>query len=186
MFENFLRRIAELKATYTMDNRQEMCIDEIQRVVGDKSVLVMVSGGVDSAVCCALLTKALGADRVVAIHIDNGFMRLNESTGVMEALKKDLHVQIHRFNCVSDFMNGRFIDKTGVQTPPLSETVSPEDKRRIIGDTFIRCKDKIMNELQLDTDMFFAQGTLRPDLIESASSMASGFADTIKTHHNVR
>jgi GMP synthase (glutamine-hydrolysing) len=184
MFDNFLRRICELKANYTMDNRQEMCITEIQRVVGDKNVLVMVSGGVDSAVCCALLTKALGAERIVAIHIDNGFMRLNESTGVMEALKKDLHVQIHRFNCVEDFMNGKFIDKNGIETPPLCKTVSPEDKRRIIGDTFINCKDKIMKELNLDTDMFFAQGTLRPDLIESASSLASGFASTIKTHHN--
>uniref|UniRef100_A0A7E4W2E9 GMP synthase (glutamine-hydrolyzing) n=1 Tax=Panagrellus redivivus TaxID=6233 RepID=A0A7E4W2E9_PANRE len=184
MFENFLRRIAELKATYTMDNRQDLCIAEITRIVGDKNVLVMVSGGVDSAVCCALLTKALGADRVVAIHIDNGFMRLNESTGVMEALRKDLHVQIHRFNCVDDFMNGTFVDKNGVKTPPLSKTVSPEDKRRIIGDTFIRCKDAIMKELKLDTDMFLAQGTLRPDLIESASALASGFADTIKTHHN--
>ncbi|KAE9552854.1 hypothetical protein FO519_003919 [Halicephalobus sp. NKZ332] len=183
MFENFLRRIAKLEATYTMDNRQEMCIDEIKRVVGDKNVLVMVSGGVDSAVCCALMTKALGADRIVAIHIDNGFMRFNESDGVMVALK-ELGVRIHRFNCVEDFMNGTFVDKNGVQTPPLKKTVSPEDKRRIIGDTFITCKDRIVKELNLSTDMFLAQGTLRPDLIESASSIASGFADTIKTHHN--
>lgn len=184
MFENFLRRIVGLKANYTMDNRQEMCIEEIQRVVGKKNVLVMVSGGVDSAVCCGLLTKALGPERVIAIHIDNGFMRLDESTGVMEALKKDLHVRIHRFDCVDDFMNGKFIDINGKETPPLSKTVSPEDKRRIIGDTFINCKDKIMKELELDSDMFFAQGTLRPDLIESASSLVSGCADTIKTHHN--
>ena len=183
MFENFLRRIAKLEANYTMDNRQDMCIEEIKQIVKDKSVLVMVSGGVDSAVCCALMSKALGTERIVAIHIDNGFMRLNESDRVMVALK-ELGVRIHRFNCIDDFMNGTFVDKNGKETPPLSKTVSPEDKRRIIGDTFIRCKDRIMNELGLNSDMFLAQGTLRPDLIESASAIASGFADTIKTHHN--
>ncbi|VDN17486.1 unnamed protein product [Gongylonema pulchrum] len=67
---------------------------------------------------------------------------------------------------------------------PLMRTVLPELKRRIIGDTFMRVKDRIMHELKLDKDVFLAQGTLRPDLIESASELASGHADVIKTHHN--
>lgn len=88
IFNNFLHKIAEFSSTYTILNRELMCIDHIKEVVGDKNVLVMVSGGVDSTVCAALLHKALGADRVIAVHIDNGFMRYNESNLVVESLNK--------------------------------------------------------------------------------------------------
>jgi GMP synthase (glutamine-hydrolysing) len=88
MFENFLRKICGLSATYTFQNREKLCIDYIKDIVGDKKVLVMVSGGVDSTVCAALLNRALGKERVVAVHIDNGFMRYKESENVVKALKE--------------------------------------------------------------------------------------------------
>ncbi|KAH7692961.1 GMP synthase, partial [Aphelenchoides avenae] len=182
MIVNFLRKIAGIKGNYTMHNREHLCIREIQETVGDKNVLVMVSGGVDSTVCAALLNKALGPERVVAIHIDNGFMRLHESTNVIKSLEA-VGLKVQRFNCVDEFLNARYTYGE-IETPPLRKVVQPEQKRMIIGDTFIRCKDQIMEKLGLNTDMFFAQGTLRPDLIESASSLASSHAEIIKTHHN--
>lgn len=186
MINNFLRKIVGLSAKYTIDNRELMCIKHIQKIIGDKSVLVMVSGGVDSTVCAALLHKALGPSKVYAIHIDNGFMRLNESKNVIESLKA-IGLEVHRFNFVDEFLSGR-IHIQGIETPPLRWAIKPEDKRMIIGDTFIRCKDIALKELQLGEDatdgIFLAQGTLRPDLIESASELASGNAEVIKTHHN--
>ncbi|CAI4232115.1 unnamed protein product [Auanema sp. JU1783] len=182
IFENFLYRIANCRGDFTMENREDVCIAEIRKVVGDKKVLVMVSGGVDSTVCAALLHKALGNERVTAIHIDNGFMRENESEAVIASLNA-LKLSVHGFNCEIEFMQGT-INGTKEEVK-LESTLEPEEKRQIIGNTFIRVKDRIMDELQLDQDEYFlAQGTLRPDLIESASSLASGHADTIKTHHN--
>ena len=87
MLENFLYKIADLSPDFTLDNRLETSIAEIQNRVGDKTVLTLVSGGVDSAVTTALLLKALPAKQVMALHIDTGMMRLDESDGVCEALK---------------------------------------------------------------------------------------------------
>uniref|UniRef100_A0A8R1XLA8 GMP synthase (glutamine-hydrolyzing) n=1 Tax=Onchocerca volvulus TaxID=6282 RepID=A0A8R1XLA8_ONCVO len=182
ILHNFLFDIAGVTGGFTIDNREQKCIQEIRSVVMDKKVLVMVSGGVDSTVCAALLHKALGSDRVIAIHIDNGFMRFNESDRVVESLNK-LNLKVRRYNAFYAFMNGRISVGSELSTS-LMRTVDPEVKRKIIGDTFMRVKDKIMDELKLDKDIFLAQGTLRPDLIESASHLASSCADVIKTHHN--
>ncbi|KAI6197279.1 Glutamine amidotransferase [Aphelenchoides besseyi] len=182
MFENFLRKVVGLHATYTIANREKLCIDYIRDVVGDKKILAMVSGGVDSTVCAALLHRALGKDSVVAIHIDNGFMRFNESRDVVLSLN-NLGLNVQCFHYIDEFLNSRLCNGEK-ESPPLKCVTNPEEKRMIIGDTFMRCKDYIMQKLNLGTDMFIAQGTLRPDLIESASSLASGCADTIKTHHN--
>ncbi|EJW81164.1 hypothetical protein WUBG_07927, partial [Wuchereria bancrofti] len=182
ILHNFLFGIAGVVDGFTIDNREQKCIQEIRSVVVDKKVLVMVSGGVDSTVCAALLHKALGSDRVIAIHIDNGFMRSNESDQVVELLN-ELNLKVRKYNAFYAFMNGRIQIGNELSTP-LMRTIQPELKRKIIGDTFMRVKDKIMDELKLDKDIFLAQGTLRPDLIESASHLASSHADVIKTHHN--
>lgn len=102
----------------------------------------MVSGGVDSTVCAALLHRALGAERVVAIHIDNGFMRKNESVKVVESLNA-LGLDVKSFNYMDEFLSARVHLRDNVETPPLRNAVAPEEKRMIIGDTFIRCKDHV-------------------------------------------
>jgi len=192
IFNNFLIGIAGMQASFTLSNRETQCIEELKRMVGPTNkVLSLVSGGVDSAVCTALLFKAIGRDRVVAVHIDNGFLRKNESGKVKESLEK-IGLSLHVFNEKHQFFHGttRIPTKLGnnmvnVEVGPLHSVVLPEEKRKIIGDTFMKVSDNIMKKLNLDPETtLLAQGTLRPDLIESASHLASENASTIKTHHN--
>uniref|UniRef100_A0A0K0FMP7 GMP synthase (glutamine-hydrolyzing) n=1 Tax=Strongyloides venezuelensis TaxID=75913 RepID=A0A0K0FMP7_STRVS len=183
ILDNFLKLVCNLTGNFTMEAREKVCINEIRRIVGDEQkVLVMVSGGVDSTVCAALLNEALGRDRVVAVHIDHGFMRLNESQKVIKSLE-NIGVKVHFYEAYEKFINETIDDCNG-QKKKLCDIVDPELKRQIIGNTFIHVKDDVMKDLNLDSNIFYAQGTLRPDLIESASSLVSGRADKIKTHHN--
>uniref|UniRef100_A0A914N0D3 GMP synthase (glutamine-hydrolyzing) n=1 Tax=Meloidogyne incognita TaxID=6306 RepID=A0A914N0D3_MELIC len=183
ILSNFLRRVCRLTCRYTFLNREHKCIELIRQTVGDKHVLVLCSGGVDSTVCAALCIKALGSEKVHAIHIDNGFMRYNESSSIIKSLSA-IGLVVNRFDFLTEFLNARIIDK-GVETLPLKFVTCPEHKRKIIGDTFIRCKDAAIEKLGLyNDDLYLVQGTLRPDLIESASQIASGCANVIKTHHN--
>jgi len=192
MLKNFLTGIAGFQQDFTLDSREKGCIDEIQKIVGDTDkVLSLVSGGVDSSVCTALLFKAIGPERVVAVHIDNGFLRKNESAQVKESLEA-IGLKLHVFNESHQFFHGttRIPSKLGnntvnVEVGPLHSVMQPEEKRKIIGDTFVKVTNNIMKQLNLDPEhTFLAQGTLRPDLIESASHLASNSAATIKTHHN--
>jgi GMP synthase (glutamine-hydrolysing) len=183
VLRNFLYKIAGLSGSYTIDDREKKAIDYIRNTVGDSNVLMLVSGGVDSTVCATLLNKAIGPEKIYAIHIDTGFMRLDESRKVYEQLK-ELGLELRVVDAKEQFYSARTtID--GMETPMLSEVVDPQVKRKIIGDTFIRVAQEEIQSLGLSVDdVYLAQGTLRPDLIESASSLASGGADTIKTHHN--
>lgn len=192
MLKNFLFEIAGCKGTYTMKCREAACIDYICSTVGNNKVLMLLSGGVDSTVCAALLNKALKEDQVVAIHIDNGFMRKNESTKVEESLSR-IGVKVKVVRAAHTFYNSTTsipIDRTDPnsrkkKTNMLNTTTNPEEKRKIIGDTFMKVANDVIEELNLKPqEVYLGQGTLRPDLIESASAYASSNADPIKVHHN--
>lgn len=189
VLSNFLFKIAQVPATYTVEDREALAISYIRNTVGDHKVLVLVSGGVDSTVCAALLSKALQPDQIIALHVDNGMMRFQESQQVKAALEA-LGVTLTVVDATSDFQDATTTltnKKTGESklVGPLKTTTDPQEKRQIIGDTFIKVAKDYLASLQLDLDnVFLAQGTLRPDLIESASTHISKNADTIKTHHN--
>ncbi|XP_011853459.1 PREDICTED: GMP synthase [glutamine-hydrolyzing] [Mandrillus leucophaeus] len=165
ILKNFLYDIAGCSGTFTVQNRELECIREIKERVGTSKVLVLLSGGVDSTVCTALLNRALNQDQVIAVHIDNGFMRKRESQSVEEALKK-LGIQVKGIEEPQKSVDIQIILQTG---------------KLIVGEI----ANEVIGEMNLKPEeVFLAQGTLRPDLIESASLVASGKAELIKTHHN--
>ncbi len=184
MLKNFLFEIAKLTASYTLDTRIEQAIDKIKATVGDKKVLVLVSGGVDSAVTLVLLHKSIPDDRIIALHVDNGFMRKNESATIKRAFEaigfKDLIVVEG-----TDYFTKTPVTEDGVTYPDIFHIADPELRRRVIGKRFIEVSEAKLKELSVEfNDVFIAQGTLRPDLIESGNPDVSKFAHTIKTHHN--
>ena len=183
MLSNFLFKIVQLKASFTLEDREKKAIAYIKSAIGDKQVLLLASGGVDSTVCAALLQKALKPEQIIALHVDSGFMRQDESQAVKIALAK-IGINLTVIDAKQDF----FAAKTkiaGQEIGPLTKITDPQVKRKIIGDTFIKVTENYLRTLNLDLDnVFLAQGTLRPDLIESASKNVSQVAATIKTHHN--
>ena len=142
-------------------------IDKIKAQVGKDSVLCALSGGVDSSTVALLLHKAIG-DRLTCVFVDNGLLRKNEAKNVLEIFDK-LDIKIIFYNEVD-----RFLDL-------LSDVIDPEERRKLIGREFIKVFEEISK--QNGSFKWLAQGTLYPDVIESAST--SGPAATIKTHHNV-
>lgn len=192
MLRNFLFDIALLTGDYTMQGREAQCLKYIKDTVGNNKVLLLLSGGVDSTVCAALLHKALQREQIIAIHIDNGFMRKNESAKVHTSLQK-VGLNLRVIRAASNFSEGTTVvalDKIEGSlrtriTKMLCMASNPEEKRKIIGDVFVKISDEIIADLNLKADeVVLVQGTLRPDLIESASKLVSSKADTIKTHHN--
>ncbi|HVV66516.1 MAG TPA: glutamine-hydrolyzing GMP synthase [Candidatus Saccharimonadales bacterium] len=183
MLANFLFGVCELKPDYSLENRLDEATRYIQENVGNRDVLVFASGGVDSTVCAALVGRALPPDKVHVVHIDTGLMRYQESRTVAEALEA-AGVPVKVVQAEEQFLNGTTIID-GKATPPLREVDDPEVKRRIIGDTFMKIREEVLADLKLNPkETVLAQGTLRPDLIESASHLASAKAAVIKTHHN--
>lgn len=190
MLRNFLS-FAQFSFSFVMTDRKAIALDYIrERTKEGQRVLSLVSGGVDSTVCTALLLEALGPERVVCVHVDHGFMRENESAKVVEELAA-LGAHIHVVDAAATFANATTTIPASKSNPeprtslPLYITVSPEEKRHIIGNTFMTVSNEAMISLNLDVaSLLLAQGTLRPDLIESGSQTVSKTADAIKTHHN--
>jgi GMP synthase (glutamine-hydrolysing) len=172
IIENFLFTVCGCRGDWSVANYLDEAISEVQQQVGDKPVIVLVSGGVDSTVTAALLAKALPPDQVYAIHIDSGMMRLNESRQVVDSLQALGLKHLHFVDASETFLNR------------LAGVTDPETKRRIIGDTFIEVQDQEVARLGIDADAaYLAQGTLYTDLIESGVTGTK--TATIKTHHNV-
>lgn len=164
---NFLFEICRVKADWKMENFIERSVAEIKAKVGDKKIILGLSGGVDSSVTAALLSLAVGKN-LKAIFVNNGLLRLNEREEVERNFKDRVDLVIS--DSEDDFI-GR-----------LAGVTEPEKKRKIIGNTFIDVFERIAKDIK-DAD-FFAQGTIYPDVIESSSKL-KGPSATIKTHHNV-
>ncbi len=169
ILERFVVDIAGCQKLWTAGKIIDDAIARVREQVGDQKVLLGLSGGVDSSVVAALLHKAIG-DQLVCVFVDNGLLRLHEGDQVMAMFAENMGVRVIRADSEELFL-GRL---KGVQ--------DPEDKRKIIGNTFIEVFDE--HSSALDNIGFLAQGTIYPDVIESAGS-TTGKAHVIKSHHNV-
>lgn len=151
---------------WNMKNFIEDQVDRIREQVGDKKVLLALSGGVDSSVVAAMLIKAIGK-QLVCVHVNHGLMRKHESESVVEVFKNQLHANLIYVDAVE-----RFLGK-------LENVADPEQKRKIIGGEFIRVFEEEARKLEgID---FLGQGTIYPDIIESGTKTAK----MVKSHHNV-
>ena len=169
IIENFVHSICQCGNDWTPGNIIEKDINNIREDVGDDHVLLGLSGGVDSSVVAALLNKAIG-DQLTCIFVDNGLLRLNEGDQVMEVFSNHMSLNVIRVDAEEIFLE----KLRGVQ--------DPEEKRKIIGNTFIEVFEEQASKL--DNVKWLAQGTIYPDVIESAGAK-TGKAHVIKSHHNV-
>ncbi len=164
---NFLFEICGLKPTWNMESFIESSVRSVKNEVGRGTVLLGLSGGVDSSVTAVLLQKAI-SDRLTCVFVNNGVLRKDEHTKVIERFEKHLK------------LNLRYVDASSRFLRKLKGVTDPEKKRRIIGREFI--KVFLSEAKKIGTFDFLAQGTLYPDVIESVST--KGPSDTIKSHHN--
>ena len=169
ILKRFITDICKCDKRWTTENVIEDLINKIKAQVGQQKVLLGLSGGVDSSVVAVLLQKAIG-EQLTCVFVDNGLLRLNEGDEVMKTFSENLGVKVIRANAQKYFFN------------ELSNESDPELKRKIIGNAFV----EIFNQesIKLKDIGFLAQGTIYPDVIESAGA-ASGKAKVIKSHHNV-
>ena len=165
MIRSFLYSVCGAKGDYDLNNLEQQLIADVKKQVGDAHVLLALSGGVDSSVCAALLSKALPG-QLHCIFVDHGLMRKDEGNQVESAFKnRDL--DFIRVNAQDRFLKA------------LAGVTDPEQKRKIIGAEFVRVFED--ESKKLPNVKFLAQGTIYPDVIESGGSKAA----TIKSHHNV-
>ncbi len=165
MIRNFLYNVCGAKGDYTLRNLEKVLIEQIREKVGDSHVLLGLSGGVDSSVCAALLSKAVPG-QLHCIFVDHGLMRKDEGDEV-EAAFKDRDLHFVRVNAGERFLRA------------LKGVTDPEQKRKIIGAEFVKVFED--ESAKLPDVKYLAQGTIYPDVIESGD----GKAATIKSHHNV-
>jgi GMP synthase (glutamine-hydrolysing) len=166
ILKNFLYRICQAAGGWTMENYAETAVAEIRRRVGTGRVLLGLSGGVDSSVAAVLLDRAVGS-QLTCIFVDHGLLRKEEARQVQEIFSS-----AYDMNLICVDASDRFLSK-------LADVIEPEEKRKIIGEEFIRVFEEEADKL--GKVEFLAQGTIYPDVIESGK----GHAAVIKSHHNV-
>ena len=169
LIANFLSRIAGLSGKWTMSAFRERAIAAIRKQVGDKRVICGVSGGVDSSVAAVLIHEAIG-DQLNCVFVDTGMLRAGEAEEVLTVFRGNYNIPL-----VHNDATDLFLEK-------LSGVTDPEQKRKIIGSTFIDVFEA--EAKKIGGAAFLAQGTLYPDVIESVSVLG-GPSSTIKSHHNV-
>ena len=169
MLKNFVKACG-VRSRWSMETFIDVTTKRLSNEVGKSKVLMFLSGGVDSSVAFALLNKALGKDKLLGLYINNGFMRKHESEEILKRYSQLGYKNIQSRNYSSFFLDS------------LTGQVDPQIKRQIIGTTFIKMRDRFLNELNLNPqDWMLGQGTLYPDIIESGGTE---YAEVIKTHHN--
>ena len=169
ILERFLHEIVGCQSLWTTEKIVDDSIARVKEKVGSDKVLLALSGGVDSSVVAALLHKAIGK-QLTCVFVDNGLLRLNEAAQVMETFAKHMGINVIRIDAESRFLK------------VLKGVSDPEEKRKIIGVEFIKIFEEQAKSLE-DTK-WLAQGTIYPDVIESAGA-ETGKAHVIKSHHNV-
>lgn len=169
MFEHFVLQLCACKPLWTPANIVEDAIKKVREQVGSDKVLLGLSGGVDSSVVAALLHKAIGS-QLTCVFVDNGLLRKQEGDQVMDMFAKNMGVKVIRADAQDLFLNA------------LKGVSDPEKKRKVIGGMFIEVFDA--EATQLKDVNWLAQGTIYPDVIESAAAK-TGKAHVIKSHHNV-
>src|SRR5258706_5546883 len=169
LLKHFVVDICGVKPNWNPASIIEDSVVRIQKQVGNQRVLAAVSGGVDSSVAAALVHKAIG-DQLVAVFVDTGLLRKNEGEQVASAFRDNLHAELVTVNAADDFLSA------------LKGVTDPEQKRRLVGEKFIRTFEQ--QAKQLGQPKFLVQGTIYPDVVES-SAPDRNKAEKIKTHHNV-
>jgi GMP synthase (glutamine-hydrolysing) len=169
MLKNFLFDICGCKRSWTMKSFAREAVAEIHRTVGDRKVILGLSGGVDSSVAAVLLHRSIGK-RLTCIFVDNGLLRKNEAGQLKQTLRQHLQINI------------RFVNAGGLFLKALRGVTEPERKRKIIGRVFMEVFEREARTIR--GAEFLAQGTLYPDVIESVSAFG-GPSAVIKSHHNV-
>ncbi|MDB2311255.1 glutamine-hydrolyzing GMP synthase [Candidatus Pelagibacter bacterium] len=169
LLRNFVFFICKIKRNWSSKDQKLKLINEIKEQVGDNKVICGLSGGVDSSVVAQLLSKAIGKN-LTCIFVNNGLLRKNEETQVVNTFKKKLKMNLIYVNAEKEFIR------------KLTNVSDPEKKRKIIGNLFIKIFERYANKIK--NVKFLAQGTLYPDLIESKSVTGSQ-TSKIKSHHNV-
>jgi len=169
MLGRFVIEICGAQPNWTPESIIAESVNRIQAQVGSGRVLSGASGGVDSSVATALVHRAVG-DQLAAVFVDNGLLRKGEAKQVVETFRENLGVQLNPVNAVEDFMEA------------LAGITEPEQKRRIIGEKFIRIFEA--QARKLGNPKFLVQGTIYPDVVESSAPDRSQ-AQRIKSHHNV-
>jgi len=169
ILSNFVLDVCNCERKWTIKNIKNSLIAQLKNQITDQKVILGLSGGVDSSVVASLLHEAIGKN-LTCVFVDNGLLRLDEANQVMETFSKNMGIKVIKVDAQDYFLSA------------LKDVSDPEDKRKVIGKCFIEVFEKKSQEL--DDIAFLAQGTIYPDVIESADT-DTGKSKVIKSHHNV-